>query len=189
MFRLNKVKMNILKTWLPLAVIVTCLSGLIYLTIQQNIRISANDPQIQIAEDISSQLAEGQNPQDFIPSTKTELSKSLATYIMLFDQNGKLTGSSVTLNGNNPVVPQGVFTSAKKSATNETRFTWQPQRGVRSAVVLDYYKGPIPGFVLIGRSIKEIEIRETQQEYIIFAGWAVTMLASLLAVFVLNKIK
>jgi len=189
MLKLNKIQNNILRSWLTLAVVITCLSGLIYLTTQQNIRISANDPQIQIAEDITAQLAQGQNPQYFIPSTKVELSKSLATYIMIFDKNGKMIGSSVSLNGKDPVVPQGVFASVKKSQTNESRFTWQPQSGVRSAVVLDYYKGPMPGFVLIGRSIKEIEIREAQQEYIVLAGWAVTMLASFLTIFALSKIK
>lgn len=189
MFKLNKAKLNILKTWLPLAVIITCLCGLIYLTVQQNIRIGANDPQIQIAEDIAGQLAEGQNPRYFIPSTKIELAKSLATYIMLFDPNGKLIGSSVSLNGKDPVLPQGVFAQTRKNPANETRFTWQPRSGVRSAVVLDYYKGPVPGFVLIGRSIKEVEVRETQQEYIVLIGWAVTMIASLLTVFALRKIK
>jgi hypothetical protein len=190
MFKLNKKQvLNILKAWLPLAIVTTCLSGLIYLSVQQNIRISANDPQIQIAEDIAAQLTKGQDPRAFVPSTTTELSKSLATYIMLFDKDGKLVGSSVTLDGKNPVVPQGVFSQTQKSLTGETRFTWQPKPGVRSAVVVDYYKGPVPGFVLIGRSIREIEIREKQQEYIVFLGWAVTMLVSLLAVSALSKLK
>jgi hypothetical protein len=189
MHKFSKVQLSILKSWLPLAIIVTCLSGLIYLTVQQNIRISANDPQIQIAEDISGQLVQGINPKYFIPSTKVELSKSLSTYIMLFDNSGKPIGSSVTLDGKDPTVPQGIFTSAKKSPTGESRFTWQPQKGIRSAVVLDYYKGPNPGFVLIGRSIREIEIREDQQEMIVFAGWATTMVLSFLTVFALSKIK
>jgi hypothetical protein len=188
MFKLNKTFYSILKTWLPLAITITCLSGLIYLSVQQNLRMNANDPQIQIAEDISSQLALGQNPKYFIPTAKIELTKSLATYIMVFDNNGKLIGSSVTLDGKDPVVPSGIFTSTKKNPANETRFTWQPQSGVREAVVVTYYKGQTPGFVLIGRSIKEVEIRETQQAYILFAGWAVTMLASLLTVFALKKI-
>ena len=189
MFKLNKTKLNILKVWIPLAVVITCLSGLIYLVIQQDLRIGANDPQIQIVEDVADGLLSGQNPQNFIPPTKTDISKSLATYIMLFDQDGKLIGSSATLDGKDPVVPQGVFASTKKSLTNESRFTWQPKTGVRSAVVIDYYKGPVPGFVLIGRSLREIEIRENQQEMIVFAGWAVTMFLSLISVFMVNKIK
>ena len=189
MIKLNKTALNILKTWIPLAVVITCLSGLIYLAVQQDIRIGANDPQIQIAEDVAGELSNGQNPQYLIPPTKIDMSKSLATYIMVFDKDGKLIGSSVSLNGKDPIVPQGVFASTKKSATGETRFTWQPKNGVRSAVVIDYYKGPIPGFVLIGRSLRETEIRESQQETIVFLGWAATMFFSLLSVLTVTKIK
>jgi hypothetical protein len=189
MFQLNKKNISILKIWIPLAIVITCLSGLIYLTVQQDIRIGANDPQIQIAQDLADQLSTGQNPQSFIPPTKTDISRSLANYIMVFDKNGKLVGSSASLDGKDPTLPQGIFSSAKTSKTNELRFTWQPKTGVRSAVVLDYYKGPIPGFVLIGRSLREIEVREDQQEQIVFLGWAVTMLASLFSIVVISKIK
>ena len=189
MISLNKTAANILRVWIPLAVTITCLSGLIYLVVQQDIRISANDPQIQIAQDLANQLSAGQNPLALIPPTKTDISKSLANYIMLFNKNGKLIGSSALLDGKAPIVPQGVFVAVKKIQGNETRFTWQPKAGVRSAVVLVYYNGQTPGFVLIGRSLREIEIREDQQGKIVFAGWIVTMLLSLSSVFVINRIK
>jgi hypothetical protein len=189
MQKLKKTQLTILKFWLPLALVTTCLCGLVYLSAQQNLRISANDPQIQIAEDLANELVTGQDPRYFIPRTTTELSKSLATYIMIFDKSGKLVGSSVTLDGKYPTIPQGVFSSTKNSPAGETRFTWQPKNGVRSAVVIDYYKGPTPGYVLIGRSIKEIEKRENQQLQIVAAAWIVTLVASYLTIFLLNKIK
>ena len=139
MLKLNKTTINILKTWIPLAIVITCLSGLIFLVVQQDIRIGANDPQIQIAEDVAGQLSSGQNPQLFIPPTKTDISKSLANYIMIFDKDGKLIGSSASLDDKNPIVPQGIFATAKKNQANELIFTWQPKTGVRSAVVLNYY--------------------------------------------------
>jgi hypothetical protein len=46
-----------LKFWLPLAAAVTMLSGLVYIAVQQNMRIGANDPQIQLAEDAARALA------------------------------------------------------------------------------------------------------------------------------------
>jgi len=189
MTHLNKTALNILKAWIPLAITITCLSGLIYLVVQQDIRIGANDPQIQIAEDLAGQLSNGQNPLALIPPTKTDMSKSLANYIMLFNKDAKLIGSSVTLDGKDPVIPQGVFIAAKKYQGNETRFTWQPKIGVRSAVVLVYYRGQTPGFVLIGRSLREIEIREDQQGKIVLAGWIAIMLISLSSVFIIGKIK
>ena len=190
MFKPTKENKNVLRIWLPLAVVITCLCGLIFLVVQQDIRIGANDPQIQIAEDVSNALSQGANPNYFVPQGTTELSKSLATYIMIFDKNGKLTNTSVVLNGKNPVIPQGAFATTQTKPTKETRFTWQPQKGVRSAVVLDYYQGKnTSGFVLVGRSIKEVEIREDSEQMIVFLGWAVTMLISLAAVFVVSKIK
>lgn len=187
--KLKTTILHILKIWIPLAITITCLSGLIYLVVQQDIRISANDPQIQIAEDLAGQLSNGQNPSALIPGAKTDISKSLANFIILFNKDGQLIGTSAVLDGKNPVIPQEVFVNLKKSQGYETRFTWQPKTGVRSAVVVVYYKGQTPGFVLIGRSLREIEIRESQQEIIVFAGWIVTMLISLSSVFVISKIK
>lgn len=189
MVKLNKKMLDVLKLWIPLAVTITCLSGLIYLVIQQDIRIGANDPQIQIAEDLANQLSNGQNPLTLIPPTKTDISKSLANYIMLFNRGSKLVGSSALLDGKAPIIPQGVFAVAQKAKGNETRFTWQPRTGVRSAMVLIYYNGQRPGFVLIGRSLREIEIREDQQGKIVLAGWIITMLLSLSSVLIISRIK
>ena len=55
-----------------MAVIITGLSGLIYATVQQNIRQSADDPQIQMAEDTAAQLANGQQAQNVVPMQAAE---------------------------------------------------------------------------------------------------------------------
>jgi len=178
---------NVLKIWISLAVTVTALSGLVYLTVQQDIRIGANDPQIQISEDVARQISTGENPLDFIPPIKVEISKSLATYIILFDDKGKLIGSSAVLDNKEPTIPQGVFGQTK--SLGETRFTWQPKAGVRSAVVVTYYKGPSSGYVLVGRSMREIEKRTDNLELIVFLAWIATLGASLITVIVLQRIK
>lgn len=188
MFRLSHTQvLNILKIWIPLAIVATLLCGLVYLAVQQDIRIGANDPQIQIAEDVARQLSTGQNPLDFIPPIKVDISQSLANYIVIFDSKGKVIGSSAQLDGKDPVIPQGVFTSTKN--LGETRFTWQPKAGVRSAVVVDYYKGLNSGYVLVGRSLKEIEKREDNLGLIVFIAWLVTLGTSLTATVILEKIK
>lgn len=188
---MNKKNIKLFKTsfaaWIPLAVAITILCGLIYVAVQQSLRQSANDPQIQLVEDIASQLAAGQNPLYFVPPGKIDVSKSLATYILVFDGNGKLIDSSVTVNGKSPSFPQGVFPQTK--AKGETRFTWQPVAGIRSAIVMDYYRGSHPGFVAVGRSIKEIEIRENSELQIIVLGWVVAMLASYASLFFVQKFK
>lgn len=174
-----------LKVWLLLAVVTICLCGLVFLVIQQDIRIGANDPQIQIAEDVSRQISLGQNPIDFLPPIKVELSRSLANYIMLFDDKGKLIASSAMLDGKTPILPSGVLASAKQKG--EVRFTWQPKSNVRSAVVIDYYKGLNSGYVLVGRSIKEVENRIDNLQLIVLLGWALTLAVSLGAAVLLER--
>ncbi len=46
--------LNILKAWLPIAVVTIGLCGLAYLTVQQSLRQGANDPQIQMADDTAA---------------------------------------------------------------------------------------------------------------------------------------
>lgn len=180
-------KNYLLKVWFLLAIITTALCGLIYLVVQQDIRIGANDPQIQIAEDVSRQILTGESPLDFIPPIKVDVSQSLANYIIIFDNKGKVVGSSAQLDGKDPVIPQGVFAQTKK--LGETRFTWQPKTEVRSAVVVDYYKGLNSGYVLVGRSLREIEKREDNLGLIVFLAWLVTLGTSLTATVILKKIK
>jgi hypothetical protein len=50
---------GILRQWLPIVVVITALSGLVYVAVQQALRQDANDPQIQMAQDAAETLARG----------------------------------------------------------------------------------------------------------------------------------
>lgn len=188
---MDKKNLNLLrscfKIWLPLAVTIILVCGLIYVTVQQSYRMSANDPQIQLAEDISENLANGQNPQNYTPATKTNLAKSLAAYVLIYNNDGKLVASSVQINGNDPVIPSGVFADTK--AKGETRFTWQTKEGIRSALIVKYYKGISSGFVAVGRSIREVENRENDLQNIILIGLFATLMASFASIYFIQKLK
>jgi len=180
---------NLIKTFiyfLPLAATITLLCGLIYTEIQQNLRMSANDPQIQIAEDYASLLTNGTNPQFLVPQLKIDISKSLGPYVIIFNENGDAILSSAILDNKIPTPPKSVFDSVKKYG--ETRITWQPKIGVRSATVITRFTGAKPGFILAGRSIREVEIREDNALKITFLGWIVTMAAGFITVFLSLKL-
>jgi len=169
-----------------MAAIVTGLSGLLYAAVQQDLRQSANDPQIQMAEDTAAKLADGQQVQNVVPSEKVDIANSLAPYIIIFDATGKPIASSVQLDDQTPTIPSGVFDYVRQNG--EDRITWQPQSGVRSAIVVTQFKGPNSGFVLAGRSLREVEIREDDIMHLILLGWIAILLVTLLATAILFRL-
>jgi len=146
--------------WLSLAFCLTVLAGLVYVTVQQNFRQGANDPQIQMAEDAAIQLQDGAQAQTVVGGGKVDMSRSLAPFLIVYDATGHVLASSAQLNGAVPDMPPGVFDSVR--ASGEDRLTWQPQEGVREAAIVTQFGGNHPGFVLAGRSLREVEDRESQ---------------------------
>jgi hypothetical protein len=92
----------------------------------------------------------------------------------VFDDSGNVLGSSATLHGAIPIYPSGVLDYTLKNG--EDRLTWQPERGVRMATVVVRYS---KGFVMAGRSLREVEIRIGNIEKIcglaMLLIWAVTL--------------
>lgn len=175
----------ILQHWLLVVVVVTGLIGLLYAAIQQNLRQGANDPQIQMAEDAAAKLAGGQSVQSIVPSEKVDIATSLAPYLIIFDANGNPIASSAQLDGRTPTIPSGVFDSVKQNG--EDRITWQPQTGIRSAIVVTQFAGSASGFVVAGRSLREVEKREDSLLQILETGWVVMMVVTFAATALLFK--
>ena len=171
---------NILGHWLPLAVVTTLLCGLVYLAVQQSLRMGANDPQIQMAEDAAVALAAGGTSESVLPVAQVDISTSLAPFLVIYSNTGEPLASSGLLHGTVPLLPQGVFDYTHQKG--EDRVSWQPESGVRVAAVVVAYNGSQPGFVLAGRSLREVEIRESQTEHITGIAWLFTLVGSLIVV-------
>ena len=171
---------NIFKQWLPLAVLTTAVCGLVYLAVQQALRQGANDPQIQLAEDAAAALAGGAAPAAAVPAGRVDVSRSLAAFVMVFDDKCQVLASSGDLHGEPPALPPGVLDYVKQQG--EDRVTWQPEPGVRIASVVVGYGGPALGYVLAGRSLREVEARESQTQLYAGAVWLAALAATLAAV-------
>ncbi len=156
--------------WVPLAVAVTGLAALVYGAVQQDLRQGANDPQIQLAEDAAAKLNAGAAPSTVVPSETIELATSLQPYVLVFDNDKNLIAENAQLNGQAPPFPPSVFDSAR--SRGQDRITWQPAPGVRSAVVVQPWRG---GFVVVGRSLRLVEERIDQLQLLIGFGWLVTL--------------
>jgi hypothetical protein len=171
---------NVLRVWLPLAVVITAMCGLVYLSVQQSLRMGANDPQIQMAEDAAAALTRGARVESVLPTGQVDIASSLATFMIIFDDSGKPIASSALLHDQIPTYPAGVLDYVRKNG--EDRVTWQPETGVRIASVVVSFSGTGKGFVMTGRSLREVEKREDQAQTEAGLAWIVTMLASLIVV-------
>lgn len=160
---------TITRRFLPLAFIATVLCGLVYLAVQQSLRHGANDPQIQMAEDAAAELGMGISTQAVVPSGTVDVTQSLAPYLVIFDDSGHPIAGNGILEGALLHLPSGVFDYVRN--VGEDRFTWQPRPDVRSAVVLVRVHKSSTGFVMVGRSLREVEIREDQAELEAAAAW------------------
>ena len=162
-------------SWLPVAVAVTGVSGLVYLAVQQDMRQGANDPQIQMAEDLALQLAHGVAPAAAIPhGASVDIAVSLSPWSAVYDSSGTPLESSGVLDGGLPQPPITLFDAGRE----ETRVTWQPRVGVRQALVLVQAKNG--DFVASGRSLGTVEEREDALTINVFLAWTVTMAGTLI---------
>ena len=162
-------KSNIL-AHLAAAIIVTILAAFIYASVQQVHRSAANDPQLQVSRDISDRLNNKRGPIDKWFNTDTiDISRSLAVFTTLYNYNDEPVVSTGLLNGKKPSLPRGVFDFAKRSGENV--FTWQPESGVRVAVVLKSVQSPDYSFVAVGRSLFEVEKREKDLLTMTIISW------------------
>jgi len=170
----------VLAHWLPLEVVITALVMLVYATVQQAHRQGANDPQIQAAEDAARALAGGVSPRAVAGGAPVDLALSLTPWTTVFDAANRVLASNAVLDGRTPAPPPGVLESAR--AEGENRVTWEPRSGVRSATVSTAVRGGSRMVVTVGRSLREVEVREGRLELFVVASWLAASLGSLVAV-------
>jgi len=178
---------RIILHYLPLAIVIVAGFGFSYLVIQQALRMGANDPQVQMAEDASVALAYSANVDQVVPAQKVDISNSLAPFLIVYDSTGKVMASSATLQGVTPVLPPGVLDYVR--IHGEDRVTWQPAPGVRIAAVIAPVETQAmgsPAFVLAGRSLRESEARADQFLQLTAAGMLFTLIVVLAAVILLE---
>lgn len=153
---------------LILAIIITAFCAFIFFTLQQNYRLSANDPQIHISEYTANMLSQGGDIKTIMPPEQPDISRSLATFVIAYDKDGNPTASSAKLDGKIPVLPKGVLDEALNKGQN--RVTWEPKEGVRIAAVVTSYNG---GYVLAGRSLREVDARIKILVKQVISAWVV----------------
>jgi hypothetical protein len=162
-----------LKAWLPLAVVLTVVLGMVYVVAQQVLRQSANDPQIQLAEDWADQVSSGRSPTQIAMGAFIDPTHSLASFGIIYNSDGSIANSSISA-PSTMLQADGVFGDVDRAANHELRFTWQPANDSRFATVIKRTTmGSNTYYVLAARNLREVENREDMFESIIFFAWLV----------------
>lgn len=179
---------TLISSWVVIAAILTTLIGLVYVGVQQTYRQSANDPQIEITEEIAAAIGSGAPADQLIPTAGgTDIKTSLSAFAMIFDQDGKVLGSSAKLNDSDPVPPKAVFDTAK--AQGRSLITWEPEKGTRIATVITTAQsGDKTVFVLAGKNMREVEKRIAALTYASITAWVVSLLLAVLFVRALDNL-
>jgi hypothetical protein len=120
---------------------------------QQSLRLGANEQPYQFATDVAIKLQDGKSAEAAVPIDKVDLSKSMDTFVMIYN--------------NQPVFPKGVLDYTAKNG--EDRITWQPDRGLRFATVAIKFD---KGYIVAGHSLQETEkLIDTITKLYCLRGW------------------
>ena len=175
----------VLTSWAPQAIIITILCGLLYISIQQILRQSANDPQIQMAEDYAAGISAGNIQDSAAVDGSIDISRSLAPFIIIYNSAGKPIAGNARLNNKIPVVPGDFLQNAKENG--QTRITWQPEKGIKIAAVIIPFAGKAKtGFVLAGRSLREVQMRTSKIDMFCVSTWFILLAASYLIHYIIK---
>lgn len=167
---------------LPALVGATLLAGAAYVNDQQSWRMMANEPQEWMAQGAANDAA--LNATSTPVSGHVAIERDEAPYVILYDAKRNAVSGSGYLHGVLPQLPDGVFDAVAHTGVN--RLTWQPEAGVRQAIViLPINGGPLAGgFAVSGRSLAYTEWQESQLTQRWMLGW----LASIAGILIISGI-
>jgi hypothetical protein len=107
-------------------------------------------------------MSKGYPASVFSSSQPIDIVQSLDPFIIIYDAQGRPAAATGLLHNQIPSVPAGVLQSALNR--QEDRVTWQPEPGLRIALVVRPFvnakTGQPGGFVAVGRSLWETELKE-----------------------------
>jgi hypothetical protein len=168
--------------WILSVVLVTLFCLLLLFVLRSVVRQGANDPQVQIAEDVARVFSGNQFTDEtlrssfetFVPSKmQVDIGLSLSPWIQVYDASGEVIASSATIQEaqTTPRVSTELFEGLQKR--DQIRLTWKPQKGIRQAIVITKFSGLRSGYVVVGRSLREAEDQIRIVTEIISATWFV----------------
>jgi hypothetical protein len=156
--------------WCAALAVTTLLFGTIYVVTQQLDRLSANDAPLRLASQVAAEIRDGQSATlDAQPHV--DLSRSLATFVVVEDAEGRPTAGSGFLRNALVSLPTGVLSTAARDGRDDV--TWQPSGDLRFATVTLSVGNR---FVSAGQSLAPSEQRDGTFRLLIGLSWLAAML-------------
>jgi hypothetical protein len=134
---------------------------------------------VQLAQDAAAQLRAGAPVGAVLPRDTVDLSFSLAPFVIVYDSGDRALAGSGRLEGALPVPPAGVLAQARHQGWHSV--IWQPRRDVRIAAVLRGVDDASGRVVLAGRSLREVEERESRLLVMSALAWGALLVTSVAA--------
>jgi len=157
--------------WVAAALIVTIVFGSVYLTLQHIGRQGVNDAPAAAA------AAQVQNiGSEPISGPRLELTKDSGLFVIVYGEDNKPVSTTVTLHGEVPDLPVGVLDTTRTAGTDAV--TWQPEPGLRMAVVARQVSGKV---VVAGQSLTPFENTDKEAQLVLTAAWLTSVVVPALA--------
>ena len=172
------------KKWLPLGFSITAIFLFGYVALEQSMRMSANDTQAEIARNVEQSLTEGTPYKLFSSTHPVVIGESLTPYVVLYDMDRKPLSGNGMLGGNYPAPPKGTFDYLLTH--HEDRFTWEPRPGMREAVVALFHDGKNPAYIIVGKSLLEVDKHIDQLSRLTLVLWLGTIFGSFVLTLILS---
>ena len=171
-----------LRIWLvffiPLFLVSTLVLLIVYVNDQQHIRLAGNEPQEWMAHDTAERIASGVSPTQAVMGAPVRVLSEHAPYVIAYDKVGSTTAATGIFDGKISNLPEGILEYTRGHGTY--RLTWEPEPGIRHAIVIVPIQGGTLGYVLSGRSLFYTEQQEALLKERTVYGWILTLIVSIL---------
>lgn len=161
--------------------ILTVIFGTIYTTVQQAVRLSANETQTQLSEALAQAMNAGSDPKSLLGG-RVDVKNTISPFAIIYDTTGKVIAGNGVIDNQIPSLPNGVLAYTKDHT--QDRITWQPTTGVRIAAVVTKANN---GYVLAGKSLRDTENIESKILEIALIGYLISLVAYLFSWFLRVK--
>lgn len=140
-----------------------------FVLVQQQARMQANDTPQLLATQVAKQL-DADLGLESVNMGATDLANNPVPFVIMYDKQGKAVGGSGYLDSQLATIPKGVL---EHTTDDPHAVTWEPASGVRLATVTvatkDYY-------VVGGQSLAQTEAHAQRLAIISAAGYLLTLI-------------